>query len=252
MDLKVENLKVEIDGKKIIEDISLKVESDQSVGIIGPNGCGKSTLLKSIYKYIKPTSGSVYLNGVDLIDANPKEVFKDMAVVGQFNQINFSFSVYDMVLMGRSPHKKFLEKDSEEDRQIVMESLEKVGLETYVDEDFSMLSGGEKQRVILARALAQQPKILILDEPTNHLDIKYQIEILEIVKSLNISVLSVLHDLSLTYRYCDYIYVMKEGRIIKSGRPRDVVNENTIGELYNIKSEIIKKDEKNIAICYEL
>ncbi len=249
MVLEAKNIEIKLGDKTIIEDVSIKVDKGKSVGIIGPNGCGKSTLLKSIYKYIKPDKGEIFLDNKNIIDENPKEIFKHMAVVGQFNQISFNFSVYDIVLMGRSPHKTFLEKDTQKDREIVIESLQKVGMLSYINRDFNTLSGGEKQRVILARALAQKPKILILDEPTNHLDIKYQIEILEIVKSLNISVLSVLHDLALTYKYCDYIYVIDGGKVVKSGTPDEIITRETIKDMYKIDSKVIF-DGEDMAICY--
>jgi len=142
--------------------------------------------------------------------------------------------------MGRSPHKSLLQSENEDDHNIAIDSLKKVGMENHADRGFSSLSGGEKQRVILARALTQKPKILILDEPTNHLDIKYQIEIMNVVKDLGISVLAALHDIGLASQYCDKIIVLKDGNIVSQGIPEDVVTSEMIKNVYDIDSYIYK------------
>ena len=249
--MEVEDINVSFGCKHILKDVCFKAEEKGFTGIIGPNGCGKSTFLKTIYRYIEPDSGKILIKGEDILLKKPKDLFKTMAVVGQFNQINFNFTVYDIVAMGRSPHKRVLEKDTKADKEIILDSLKKTGMVSYAHRDFLELSGGEKQRVILSRALAQEPEILILDEPTNHLDIRYQIEILEIVKSLDICVIAVLHDLSLTYKYCDYIYVMEKGEIKNRGKTEDIITEDLIKKLYNIDSKILV-DNEDIAICYKL
>lgn len=238
MNLNVSGIGVTLSGTDIIKDIELKVRDGQFVGIIGPNGCGKSTLLKTIYKVIKPNCGKILLDDMDLLNTNPKVIAQKSAVVGQFNEISFDFTVWDMVAMGRSPHKKLLETDNEKDNEIIRNALEKVSLEKYADRNYLSLSGGEKQRVVLARAIAQQPQFLILDEPTNHLDVKYQIQVLSIVKSLSISTLAALHDLELAARYCDYLYAMKAGHVIAHGKPEDVLVKETIQNIYDMKCEI--------------
>lgn len=240
MDLQVKNLEVDISTKKIIKNVTFSVEDSEFVGLIGPNGSGKSTLLKAIYRVLKYTSGSVFLNGQDMKKINPKDIAKNLGVVSQFNNINFDFKVLDVVLMGRSPHKSLLQSENEGDYNIAIDSLKKVGMENYADRGFSSLSGGEKQRVILARSLTQKPKILILDEPTNHLDIKYQIEIMNVVKKLGICVLAALHDISLASQYCDKIIVLKDGNIVTQGTPEDVVTSEMIKSVYDIDSYIYK------------
>jgi len=197
MDLLVENIAVTLGKTAIIEDISLQVKNKQFVGLIGANGCGKSTLLKAIYKSIKPTKGAVHLDELDVLKSSPKKVAKQLGVVGQFNELSFDFSVKQMVLLGRTPHKGMLESDNQNDDTIVLEALAQVNLSHYADRSYLSLSGGEKQRVILARAIAQQPEFMILDEPTNHLDIKYQLQILRHVKQMDIGILAALHDLEL-------------------------------------------------------
>lgn len=232
------NITVSLSNINIVNDISLRVKEGQFVGLIGPNGCGKSTLLKSIYKVIKPKQGSVFLNGMDLLNTDPKSVSRMMGVVGQFNEISFDFTVQEMVLMGRTPHKKFLEGDTEEDYEIARRALNQVSLSGYEKRSYTSLSGGEKQRVILARALAQQPTFLVMDEPTNHLDIKYQLQILSVVKKLSVGTLAALHDLELAADYCDFLYMVKQGSIVAFGTPREVLTKKRISEVYDVRCEV--------------
>ncbi|WP_313373227.1 ABC transporter ATP-binding protein [Lysinibacillus pakistanensis] len=210
----------------------------QFVGLIGPNGCGKSTLLKSIYKVIKPQKGFVFLGHKDVLNSSTRMISKEMGVVGQFNELSFDFTVHEMVMMGRTPHKHLMESDNRKDYQIVADALNKVNLSEYADRSYLTLSGGEKQRVILARAIAQQPQFLILDEPTNHLDIKYQLQILKVVKSLNIGVLAALHDLTMATTYCDILYVIKQGQIMASGKPEEILTKELIEMVYEIDCEV--------------
>ena len=240
MELRADNIWVTLSDTDIVKDISIKVKDKQFVGLIGPNGCGKSTLLKSIYKVIKPKNGKVHLNELDVLKSGPKMVSKLMGVVGQFNEMSFDFSVKEMVLMGRTPHKGLMEADTEADYQIVKDALTKVSLSEYEDRNYASLSGGEKQRVILARAIAQQPEFLILDEPTNHLDIKYQLQILSVVKSMKVGTLAALHDLELAAHYCDYLYVVKKGKVVAFGTPEEILTRQLISDIYEVECEIYK------------
>jgi iron complex transport system ATP-binding protein len=251
LNLNAEHISVSLTGADIVRDISIRVENKQFVGIIGPNGCGKSTLLKSIYKVIKPQKGTVFLGDKDIIKSSARIVSKDMGVVGQFNDLSFDFTVQEMVMMGRTPHKKLMETDNMQDYKIVADALERVDLTEYADRSYLTLSGGEKQRVILARAIAQKPKFLVLDEPTNHLDIKYQIQILTVVKSLNIGVLAALHDLPMASVYCDMLYVIKDGKMIASGSPKEVLTKKLIRQVYEIDCEIYTNPiTGDLAIAY--
>jgi len=238
MDLTLRNINVELGQKSIVEDVSLDVKKGDFVGIIGPNGSGKSTLLRTIYRVTKPSSGSIFLDDVDLKKIKISESAKKLGVVGQFNNINFDFTVFELVMMGRTPHKNALGTDTPLDYEITLEALRKVGMESYANRSFSTLSGGEKQRIILARALAQQPQLLILDEPTNHLDIKYQLQLLSIVKSLGIGILAALHDLSLAAMYCNKLYVLKNGKVVASGPPNDILTSKLIHDVYEIDCTI--------------
>lgn len=213
------------------------------MGLIGPNGSGKSTLLKTIYRICKPKSGVIYLDGKNLLTMPIKDMACELGVVSQFNHIAFDIKVEDMVLMGRSPHKKMLEQDNEQDYKIAREMLEKVDMLNYAKRSFSTLSGGEKQRVLLARTLAQQVKLLILDEPTNHLDIKYQIQILNLVKSLKTTAVVALHDLNLAAAYCDKLYVMHNGNVVANGEPKDILTSQLIKEVYEVDCKIHAEQE---------
>lgn len=250
MDLKVENLSVDLGKEPIVKNCSIYANKGEFVGIIGPNGSGKSTILKTIYGINKEKSGVIYIDGKELSKMKVKDIAKRVGVLGQFNDFSFDIKVKDMVLMGRSPHKGFLESDNKNDFNIVNESLKKVEMLEHSERNFLSLSGGEKQRVLLARALAQDVKILILDEPTNHLDIKYQIQILNIVKKLGITVLVALHDLNIAAAYCDRLYIMKDGNIKSVGKPKEVLTEEIIKEVYEVCS-VVHKDKEPLFITYK-
>ncbi len=251
MDLKIKELKVNLSKKEIVKGIDLAVTSNKFIGLIGPNGSGKSTLLKAVYGVIKPTFGDVFISDKDIKKYNKKSLAKTLGVVSQFNNINFDFKVIDIVLMGRAPYKGLLEQDNKNDYDMALKALSQVGMIDFAQKNFSLLSGGEKQRVILARAITQNPKILILDEPTNHLDIKYQLEVMSIVKNLNICVLAALHDLTLASQFCDELYVLKDGVIVYNGIPNEVITEKTIKEVYDVESIVhINPTTKKLSIEY--
>ena len=239
MNIKAENINITLEKNNILKGINIEVDNKEVVGIIGPNGSGKSTLLKCIYRVLKPNDGAILLDEVDIKDMTVKESSKKLAVLSQHNNYNFDFTVKDIVLMGRSPHKKFMERDNKEDYDIVNEALKKVDMLEFKDRSFQSLSGGEQQRVILARALAQQPQCLILDEPTNHLDIKYQLQLMRIVKSLNIEVIAAIHDLNIAAMYCDKIYVLKDGKIVKFGKTNEVLTKKLIKDVYEVDADVI-------------
>ncbi|WP_026894180.1 ABC transporter ATP-binding protein [Clostridiisalibacter paucivorans] len=238
MHLKVEQLKYRVEDKIILKDIDMYVNPGEFIGLVGPNGSGKSTLLKNIYKVLKPTVGNIYLDDYNLNNMSNKEVSKKLAVVSQEFDSGFDFSVEEIVTMGRYPQKSFYETSNKEDREIVLNALRKVGMFDFVDRSFFSLSGGEKQRVLIARALAQKTDFIIMDEPTNHLDIGYQIQIMDLIKDLQITTLTAIHDLNMAVMYCDRIYVMKEGKIIISGNPKDILDRALIKDVFNVDSHI--------------
>ena len=244
MRIQTEGVKFDIGNKNILKGISIDVNSKEIIGIIGPNGSGKSTFLKCIYRTLKPSSGLIKLGDINLDGIKLKESAKKMAVVSQHNYYDFDFSVGEMVLMGRSPHKKMIERDSYRDYEIMNDALKRVDMLHFKDRNFNSLSGGEQQRIILARALAQETDCLILDEPTNHLDIKYQLQLMNIVKSLDIEVIAAIHDLNIAAMYCDKIYVLKDGRIVAYGTPKEVLTKELIKEVYEVDA-IVNEDKEN-------
>ena len=238
MKLNAEKVDVQIRGKQIVKGFTLEVAEGMCAAILGPNGSGKSTFLKAVYRTQPISAGAVYLNGQEIDKIPRKRIAQAVSVVSQFNQIQFEYSVYDVVLMGRTPHLSLMQRETPKDHSLASEALRTVGMYDYKDQNFQTLSGGEKQRVILARALTQQPKLLILDEPTNHLDIRYQLEILSIIRNLGISVLTALHDLNLALQFCDYIYLVKDGEIYCQGKPSQVLTPDHIKQVYGIGCDI--------------
>ena len=250
MDLTCKDVCYSIKDKKILDHVSVSVDKHRFVSILGPNGCGKTTLLKNIYRVLKRDSGEILFDNKSIDDLHLKEAAKKIAVVAQFNEINFDCSVKDMVLLGRTPHIPFMQSETQKDYKIVEDALQKVGMLDKADRSYLSLSGGEKQRVALARAIAQQPTLLLLDEPTNHLDIRYQIEILQIVKDLNINVLAVLHDIQLACRYSDYIYLMKQGTIRYEGTPQTTITEQSMHDVYGINCKLTWTPDQQALIEY--
>lgn len=246
MEITCENISLILGGKEIVKSVSLNADDQKFIGIIGPNGSGKSTLLKCIYRVLKPSEGTIYMDQKNLDSLSYKESAKKSAVVAQHNYYNFDFTVLEVVMMGRAPHKRQMERDNPQDYEIAHESLLKVDMEGYKDRIFSTLSGGEQQRIILARALAQKTQCLILDEPTNHLDIKHQLQILNIVKSMDFTVIAALHDLNIAAMYCDYIYVLKDGEIKGSGTPKEIFRKEFLKEIYEVDVKVIEDAQTGI------
>ena len=243
MSLDVTGLSVDIGRRRIVDDVAISVPDGHFVGLLGPNGSGKSTILKAIYRVRRPARGRVLLDGSDLLALPPKVAARRVAVVAQETTVEFDFTVFEMVMIGRTPHKKAFERDDDADRAIAWEAIERVGCSHLVARSFNTLSGGEKQRVLIARALTQGADHLILDEPTNHLDIRYQIEVLELVAGLNVTVLAALHDLSLAALFCDTVYLLTDGHIIAGGPPQTVITAETVGHAYGADVLIVDHPE---------
>ena len=251
MNISAKDIHLSYGAKEILKGVDIHSENGEFVGLIGPNGSGKSTLLKCIYRILKPNAGQVFLDEEELRAMSIKESARKMGVVAQHNYYNFEFTVREVVMMGRAPHKKALERDNAEDYEIVEEALKTVGMEEFAQRSFSTLSGGEQQRVILARALAQQTPCLILDEPTNHLDITHQLQLMRIVKNLSATVISAIHDLNIAAMFCDRIYALKEGRIIARGTPREVLTKDFIRQVYQVDAEITKDSSGQMHIIFK-
>jgi iron complex transport system ATP-binding protein len=232
----VDGVSVTLGGTPIVSTAALRIDAGEMVGVVGPNGSGKSTLLRVIYRALRPAAGAVRVDGSDVWASSARESARRTAVVVQESGSDFVLKVEDVVAMGRNPHKGPLARDTEEDRRICAQALTRTGITSLAGRDFDTLSGGEKQRVLLARALAQQPKLLVLDEPTNHLDIRFQLELLDLVRSLGMTTLTVMHDLALAAGHCDRVYVLHRGRVVADGPPADVLTAELVAEVFGVRS----------------
>ena len=230
-----------------LDGVSTSIEKGKITTIIGPNGCGKSTLLSVMSRNNTPKSGHASLENKDLIHYKPKEFAKKLAIVYQQNVVPKDLTIEKLVSFGRLPHNTMLKRNHEEDTKAIDWALSCTNLVEKRENDLEALSGGERQRVWIAMALAQQSEILCLDEPTTYLDIYYQIELLELVKTLNekhgLTIVMVLHDINQAIRYSDHIILMKAGHIIAEGTPREVITKEVIKEVYSVEA-IFNEDEQ--------
>ncbi|HHY37173.1 MAG TPA: heme ABC transporter ATP-binding protein [Firmicutes bacterium] len=239
--LEIEGISFSYGAEPILDQVSFTVPTGQLLGIIGPNGSGKSTLLRTISRTLKPYLGKVLFESRDMTTMSSLEIARQMAVVPQENQYDFPFTVEEIVMMGRTPHLGRFQREGPRDRRIVEEALRITNCAHLARKPVTELSGGERQRVTIARALAQEPRILLLDEPTAHLDINHQTEILNIVRRLNrdfnLTVIMVLHDLNLASEYCDQLLLLKDGRIFQIGTPEEIITRENIAAVYG--SEVL-------------
>lgn len=233
--------------KNHLDGVSTMIQKGKVTTIIGPNGCGKSTLLSVMSRNNMPKSGQISLENKDLIQYKPKEFAKKLAIVYQQNDVPKDLTIEKLVSFGRLPHNTMLKRNQEDDTKAIDWALSCTNLLDKRHNDLEALSGGERQRVWIAMALAQQSEILCLDEPTTYLDIYYQIELLELVKTLNekhgLTIVMVLHDINQAIRYSDQIILMKAGQIVAEGTPREVITKEVIQEVYNVEA-IFNEDEQ--------
>jgi len=223
-----------------LKDVELELGLNEVLSIVGPNGSGKTTLLKCIDRILKPNQGAVLIDGRDAANIGLDELAKIIGYVPQSSTSTFPYTVFDVVLMGRKPYIRW--SVSERDKEIIAEILKFLGISELAARYFNELSGGEQQKVIVARALAQQPQILLLDEPTSNLDIKHQLEVLSIIKGLTqsrqLSVIMAMHDLNLASRFSDKMAMLKHGCIFAVGTPKSVLTEENIESVYGVKSHV--------------
>jgi iron complex transport system ATP-binding protein len=229
-------------GAPIVRDVSLEVPRGAIVGILGPNGSGKSTLLKLLAGLLRPTYGRVTLDGVDLATQSRAAVARRLAMVPQETHPAFDYSVLEMVLMGRHPHLHAFELERPEDLAIARTALADTGTAALEDRPFDTLSGGEKQRVVIASALAQSPDLLLLDEPTTALDVGYQLEIASLLRRLNeergVTMVVCTHDLNLAAGLCHHLVLLREGAVIARGSTRDALTPERVRQLYDVEADV--------------
>lgn len=230
--LSVNNLSWSAGGKVILDNISLQLQPGRFVGLLGPNGAGKSSLMRCIYRVNRPDAGDIRLLGRDLWRLSGREAAQAMAVILQEHSDHFGLSARDVVSLGLIPHKRLFEWENRRDQAQVAEVMQSLELDALAHLPFMQLSGGEKQRCMLARALVQQPRLLIMDEPTNHLDVHYQIELLRKVRALGLTVLASFHDLNLAAAFCDELVVLHEGRVAAQGPVETVMTEDMIAQIF--------------------
>ncbi|CEK38152.1 ABC transporter ATP-binding protein [Paraclostridium sordellii] len=251
--IKVKDLKLCYDEKIILDNIILEIEKGKITALIGSNGCGKSTLIKAIARILMPKNGSIEMENKDILNMPSKEVSKLLAMLPQSSNAPEDLTIYDLVKQGRYPYHSLLSFWSKKDEEIVLDSIGKVGLIDDKDRTLDSLSGGQKQRAWIALALAQDTDIILLDEPTNHLDIKYQLEILDILKNLNEkenrTIVMVIHDINHALKYADNIVAIKNGNILVEGHKDDVINENLIKEVFGVNCKLIDSPIDSCKLC---
>ncbi|MFG2550492.1 ABC transporter ATP-binding protein [Streptomyces sp. NPDC048581] len=240
MRLDIEGVTVEAAGARLVDDIRLAVDSGAFVGLVGPNGSGKSTLLRCVYRALRPAGGVVRLDGDDVHAMAPRAAARVLAALPQESAAEFDFTVAEVVAMGRLPHR---DRTAASDREICAAAMDRTGVAHLAGRGFLALSGGEKQRVLIARALAQQPQVLVLDEPTNHLDIAHQLDVLSLVRASGVTVLAALHDLNLAAAHCDVLYVIDGGRVVASGAPHDVLRPDLLAEVFGVRAHPVRHPE---------
>lgn len=235
----------------VVDGVSLSPEPGCTVGLLGPNGSGKSSLLRLLSGVRRTVSGVVLLDGRPLSSVPRRQVARRIAVVDQHADTEVDLTVEEVVQLGRIPHRPAWAVASAADTAAVDEAIFQAGLEDLRRRSWRTLSGGERQRAQIARALAQQPAELLLDEPTNHLDIRHQLDILALVRDLPVTSVIALHDLNLAAMYCDHLLVMRAGRVVASGPPRDVLTPVLIEDVYGVRAEVRRDtSDGNLAIRY--
>ncbi|MDT0343599.1 ABC transporter ATP-binding protein [Streptomyces litchfieldiae] len=226
-------------GTEIVHDATLTVPPGRFLGLVGPNGSGKSTLLRSLYRVLRPTAGTVRVDGQDVWQLNPRRAARHIAVMTQETDSDFDLTVLDVALLGRLPHHGGFGGHGRRDLDLVERALTRVDAAHLAHRAFTGLSGGEKQRVLLARALVQESQVLVLDEPTNHLDIAFQLELMRIVGGLGLTTLAALHDLNLAAAHCDEIAVLHRGRIVAQGEPTHVLTPELLRDVFGVRAHLL-------------
>lgn len=253
--IEVSQLQVAYEHKLIIENMNLKIPMGKITMIIGANGCGKSTLLKTIARIISPKKGEIKLNGINIQKQAPREIAKKMAVLPQSPIVPSGLLVKELVSYGRFPYQNAMGGMKQEDVEKVNWAMEVTGVLEFADRSVDSLSGGQRQRAWIAMALAQETEILILDEPTTYLDMAHQLEILELLQTLNKqqnrTIVMVLHELNNATKFADYIIGVKEGQIVFEGKPLEVITKENLFELYGIEATLQLDAAKQYPICVD-
>jgi iron complex transport system ATP-binding protein len=234
--LEFEDVGIDIASTRIVSGVSLRIEPGEVVGLVGPNGSGKSTLLRSAYRVLRPVAGAALIDGESVWAMSAREAARRRAIVTQHTVLDAVFSVEEVVAMGRTARKGVFGRDTDQDHEIVGKALDDVQMRWAARRSFATLSGGEQQRVLIARALAQEAGLLILDEPTNHLDVRAQFEVLDLLRHLGMTTLTALHDLDHAVSYCDRVAVMASGELVAVGVPSDVLTPDLVHAVFGVRA----------------
>ncbi|WP_051201808.1 ABC transporter ATP-binding protein [Ferrimonas senticii] len=235
----VHELSWHCEGRAIVDNVSFSAAAGSMVGILGPNGAGKSTLLRCLYRYLTPSHGQILLDQRQSTSLSQRQFAREVAVVLQHAPDGFALTVEQVLSTGLLAQKLLWQwADPSADRIAIAEVLARVGLADFAEQRFEHLSGGEQQRVMIARALLQRPRLLLLDEPTNHLDVRYQIEVLQLIKQLGITVICTIHDLNLAAAFCDQLLLLDNGKTVAAGTPEQVLTEANIAKVYGINTQV--------------
>lgn len=221
----------------VLYPTSLSLDAGRILGVVGPNGAGKTTLLRLLYRFHRPSTGSVSIDGEDIWQLSARVVAQRVAAVLQEQPTDFALTVREIVALGRTPHRKgFGGTGGAYDAEIIDTALNRLDLQGFAKRHLGTLSGGERQRVMVARALAQEPRLLILDEPTNHLDIRHQLEVLEMIRDLPLTIVTSLHDLNMASGVCDDVLLLKAGQPRGFGAPATVLSEATVSSAFQVEA----------------
>ena len=241
--ISAQDLTYEIEGSTLLDGVNLHADRGQLVGLIGPNGAGKSTLLRTISGILRYRRGAVLLEGEDLRSLSPKDVAATLALVPQIAPYTYGFTSLELVLMGRYPHLGRFQIEGREDDRIARDAMRLTETEQFADRTLDTLSGGERQRVFVARALAQQPRILLMDEPTANLDVLHQLKVLDLVRRLvadGLTAVAAIHDLNMAARYCDKLVMLNKGHVLAEGSPDEVLTPETIESVFGVHSAVYR------------
>lgn len=250
--LEVRNLqKYYDDGYHAVRGVSFSIPSGMLVGLIGPNGCGKSTMMKCINRMHDPSSGDILIDGESVLNKTPADIAKIVSTVPAELRNSFGLTVYETVMLGRYPYLKNVWWETENDESVVEDALRKFGVLHLQDRQLNMLSSGEMQRVLIAKAYVQEPRLMLVDEPTSHLDMKYKLDVMEYLNAMvkkDMTVLVAEHDISLMARYCDLCIIMKKGEIVAIGKPKEIINPDLIHEVYDVDASVGFDDEGELFV----
>ena len=241
--ISTQDLSYEIEGKILLDGVTMHADSGQLVGLIGPNGAGKSTLLRTISGILKSRNGTVRLDGSDITELSTREMATALALVPQIAPYTYGFTSIELVLMGRYPHLGRFQIEGREDDRIARDAMALTETEEFADRTLDTLSGGERQRVFVARALAQQPRVLLMDEPTANLDVLHQLKVLDLVRQLvdeGLTAVAAIHDLNMAARYCDKLVLLNNGQLLAEGSPEEVLTPETIESAFGVKSAVFR------------